>query len=82
MLNYCETVNKKLRSKAFEASRQGKTIVQEKSLMDDNEVARNAKIMIAILFLAAFLWGTEALPLGATDIMVGVLIYLFCYPAD
>jgi len=61
-----ETVNKKLRSKAFEASRQGKTIVQEKSLMDDNEVARNAKIMIAILFLAAFLWGTEALPLGAT----------------
>jgi len=45
--------------------------------MDEKGVARNAKIMIAILFLAAFLWGTEALPLGATDIMVGVLIYLF-----
>jgi sodium-dependent dicarboxylate transporter 2/3/5 len=33
--------------------------------------------MVAILFLAAFLWGTEALPLGATDILIGVLLYLF-----
>lgn len=72
-----ETVNQKLRPAAFEASRQGKKIKEEKPLMDESEVARNAKIMIAILFLAAFLWGTEALPLGATDIMVGVLIYLF-----
>jgi len=72
-----ETVNQKLRPKAFKASRQDKTIKGEKPLMDEKGVARNAKIMIAILFLAAFLWGTEALPLGATDIMVGVLIYLF-----
>jgi sodium-dependent dicarboxylate transporter 2/3/5 len=72
-----ETVNKKLRPTAFEASRQGKTVVGKKSLMDEKEVARNAKIMLAILFLAAFLWGSEALPLGATDIMVGVMIYLF-----
>jgi sodium-dependent dicarboxylate transporter 2/3/5 len=72
-----ETVNKKLRPTAFTASLQGKPIKGEKTLMDENEVARNAKIMVAILFLAAFLWGTEALPLGGTDVMVGVLIYLF-----
>jgi sodium-dependent dicarboxylate transporter 2/3/5 len=72
-----ETVNKKLRPKAFTAYKQEKQTEGEKPLMDADEVARIAKIMIGILFLAAFLWGTEALPLGATDILVGVLIYLF-----
>jgi solute carrier family 13 (sodium-dependent dicarboxylate transporter), member 2/3/5 len=72
-----ETVNEKLRPKAFAAYKQGTQVEEEKPLMDANEVARIAKVMIAILFLAAFLWGTEALPLGATDILVGVLIYLF-----
>ncbi len=76
-----ETVNKKLRPKAFTAYKQGKSVSQakeEETLMDAKKVAGMAKIMIAILFLAAFLWGTESLPLGATDILVGVLIYLFC----
>jgi len=41
------------------------------------QVARKAKIMVAILLLAAFLWGTEAIPLGATDLLVGTLLYLF-----
>ena len=36
-----------------------------------------AKLTVCILFLAAFLWGTESLPIGATDILVGVLLYLF-----
>jgi sodium-dependent dicarboxylate transporter 2/3/5 len=27
--------------------------------------------------VAAFLWGTEALPLGATDVLVAVVLYLF-----
>ena len=75
-----ETVNKKLRPKAVAASEQGKPVSstdKEHSLLKAEEVARIAKVMIAILFLAAFLWGTEALPLGATDILVGVLIYLF-----
>ncbi|MBC8431589.1 MAG: anion permease [Desulfobacterales bacterium] len=75
-----EAVNKKLRPKAFSAIKQEKSVSSaegEESLMDAEEVAGIAKIMIAILFLAAFLWGTEALPLGATDIIVGVLIYLF-----
>jgi len=75
-----ETVNKKLRPKAVAAFEQGKQVSstdKEHSLMNAEEVARIAKVMIGILFLAAFLWGTEALPLGATDILVGVLIYLF-----
>ncbi len=75
-----DTVNKKLRPKAFEEFKQGKTVASEKkehSLLDAQDVARLAKVMIGILLLAAFLWGTEALPLGATDILVGVMIYLF-----
>ncbi|MDH3344001.1 MAG: SLC13 family permease [Desulfobacteraceae bacterium] len=78
--NIVETVNKKLRPKAFAAFKEGKAVSSEKnehSLLDAQDVARIAKVMIGILFLAAFLWGTEALPLGATDILVGVMIYLF-----
>ncbi|MBN1675143.1 MAG: anion permease [Kiritimatiellae bacterium] len=41
------------------------------------EVAAKAKTMVAILFFAAFLWGTEAIPIGATDLLVGSLMYLF-----
>jgi len=59
-----ETVNKRLRSKTG-------------PLLTNTEVAQMAKIMVGILFVAAFLWGTEALPLGGTDILVGVLMYLF-----
>ena len=59
-----ETVNKKLRS--------------EGPPLTEREVAQIAKLMVGILLVAAFMWGTEALPLGATDILVGVLMYLFC----
>lgn len=79
--NIVETVNKKLRPKAFASHKEGNQVSSEKEikpLLNTEQVARLAKIMIGILFLAAFLWGTEALPLGATDIMVGVLLYLFC----
>jgi sodium-dependent dicarboxylate transporter 2/3/5 len=41
------------------------------------QAAQMAKVMLAIFGLAVFFWGTEALPLGATDILVGVLLYLF-----
>jgi sodium-dependent dicarboxylate transporter 2/3/5 len=41
------------------------------------QAAFKAKIMLAILFTAAFLWATEAIPLGATDLLVGSLLYLF-----
>jgi len=71
-----ETVNNKLHPKAFNALKgEGK---ESKSLLSNEQAAQMAKIMVAILLMAAFLWGTEALPLGATDVMVGVMLYLFC----
>ena len=76
-----DTVNQKLRPAAFkvEKERQSPSAASSKEkLMGREEVAHLAKVMVAILFLAAFLWGTEALPLGATDILVGVMLYLFC----
>lgn len=75
-----ETVNQKLHPKAFKTAKKSdnKDLSKGNSLMDNRDVAQLAKIMVSILFLAAFLWGTESLQLGATDLMVGVLIYLFC----
>lgn len=78
--NITDTVNKKLKPKTFAAMKDGKPLPAENHegpLLTHVQVARIAKITVAILFLAAFLWGTEALPLGATDIMVGVMLYLF-----
>jgi solute carrier family 13 (sodium-dependent dicarboxylate transporter), member 2/3/5 len=75
-----ETVNQRLRPEAFKAQKQGQPANpnhKSEPLLTPEQVARLAKIMVGILFLAAFLWGTEALPLGATDILVGVLLYLF-----
>ena len=46
-------------------------------LKDAEEVGRLAMIMVAILMVAALLWGTEALPIGGTVILVAVLMYLF-----
>jgi len=76
-----DAVNKKLRPAAFEQLKTGKPIPSNhgnETLLTNEDVARMAKIMVALLFLAAFLWGTEALPLGGTDILVGVMMYLFC----
>ncbi len=85
----CETildaVNKKLRPDAFARSQKAEAGTPAASAEAEGEeqpltavdVARMAKITVAILLLAAFLWGTEALSLGATDILVGVLLYLF-----
>lgn len=78
-----DTINQKLRPEAFKAARNGRTGVQEnhghkgQTLLTADQVARTAKVMVLILFLAAFLWGTEALPIGATDMLVAVLLYLF-----
>ena len=75
-----DTVNKKLRPEAFKAEKQGHAVNtnhHQEPLLPAEKVAQLAKIMVGILFLAAFLWGTEALPLGATDLLVGVLLYLF-----
>lgn len=75
-----DTVNQKLRPEAFHAAQKGQPVDanhRAKPLLTPEQVARLAILTVAILFLAAFLWGTESLPLGATDVLVGVLLYLF-----
>ena len=79
-----DAVNKKLRPEAFKSGTATREAASEenghkkiKPLRSDHEVAQLAKLTVCILFLAAFLWGTESLPIGATDILVGVMLYLF-----
>jgi len=75
-----DTMNQKLYPKAFKAKmEQGqKDLSDSEPLMTDIQAAQLAKIMLAIFFLAVFFWATEALPLGATDLLVAVMLYLFC----
>ncbi len=75
-----DTINQKLHPKAFEAkSEQKQPGAWDKGpLLTDRQAAQLAKTMLAIFFLAVFFWATEALPLGATDLLVAVLLYLFC----
>jgi solute carrier family 13 (sodium-dependent dicarboxylate transporter), member 2/3/5 len=77
--------------KAYQAEKEGKTIAKEKPqvateegahqevkpLLTTDQVARLSKLMVLLLLFCAFLWGTEALPLGATDILVAVIMYVF-----
>jgi len=48
-----------------------------KTDLTPRRAADKAKVMTAVLFAAAFLWATEAIPLGATDLLVGALLYFF-----
>jgi len=74
-----DNINRKFHPNAFKVER--KPSSQEhgnsESLFTPREAAQLAKVMLAIFALAVFFWGTEALPLGATDILVGVMLYLF-----
>jgi len=74
-----DTVNQKLRPDAFKArsNQAQKAHSEAEPLMTDRQAAQLAKTMLAIFFLAVLFWGTEALPLGATDLLVAVLLYLF-----
>jgi sodium-dependent dicarboxylate transporter 2/3/5 len=78
-----EAVNRKLIPDAFKKEAQKKGSVQEKlkhtskPLLSSKEVAQTAKVTLAIFGLVVFLWGTEAIFLGATDILVAVMLYLF-----
>jgi len=74
-----DTVNQKLRPDAFKArsNQEQKAHSEAEPLMTDRQAAQLAKTMLAIFFLAVLFWGTEALPLGATDLLVAVLLYLF-----
>ncbi len=75
-----DTMNQKLHPKAFKANmkQDQKGLSDSKPLMTDRQAAQLAKTMLAIFFLAVFFWATEALPLGATDLLVAVMLYLFC----
>ncbi len=74
-----DCINKKLRPGAFDAEQKPGQIghAEAKPLFSDRDAAQLAKVMLGIFFLAVFFWATEALPLGATDILVGVMMYLF-----
>ncbi len=41
------------------------------------QVAHKMMLCVAMLFTIALLWGTEAISLAATDILVGVILYLY-----
>jgi len=73
-----DSVNKKLHPAAFEEAKGAPVKGDVEPLLTQGQVAQMAKVMLAIFGLAVFLWGTEALPLGATDILVAVMMYLFC----
>ena len=63
---------------AFEAGREGRGAVEgAKGLDSAEQVARTAMIMVGILFVAALLWGTEALPIAGTVALVAALMYAF-----
>jgi solute carrier family 13 (sodium-dependent dicarboxylate transporter), member 2/3/5 len=81
-----DAVNRKLNPEAFkkkevkpDAKKAASEEVHQKhsKLLSDRDTAQLAKITLATFALTVFLWGTEALALGATDILVAVLLYLF-----
>ncbi len=75
-----DNINKKLHPTEFAAFQKSdkKYLANANPLLTNKKAAQMAKVMLGIFFVAVFLWGTEALPLGATDILVGVMMYLFC----
>jgi sodium-dependent dicarboxylate transporter 2/3/5 len=84
--NITEAVNRKLNPEAFkkkEAKPDAKKVAAEEvhqkhgKLLSERDAAQLAKITLATFALVVFLWGTEALALGATDLLVAVLLYLF-----
>jgi len=81
-----DAVNRKLNPEAFkkkEVKPDAKKVASEEvhqkhsKLLSEKDAAQLAKVTLATFALTVFLWGTEALALGATDIMVAVLLYLF-----
>ena len=80
-----DAVNRKLNPEAFkkDAKKDAKKVAEEEvhqkhsKLLSERDAAQLAKVTLATFALTVFLWGTEALALGATDIMVAVLLYLF-----
>ncbi|MEE9248586.1 MAG: hypothetical protein V3U79_07825, partial [Dehalococcoidia bacterium] len=73
-----DSVNYHRYPEAFEAGREGRGDAEAaKGLESGEQVARRAMIMVGILFVAALLWGTEALPIAGTVALVAALMYAF-----
>ena len=73
-----DSVNQHKNPRGYEALRQNGETAQARGNMDTSEdVARRAMIMLAILIVAALLWGTEALPIAGTVSLVAVLMLTF-----
>lgn len=49
----------------------------EKAVLETNQVAFRAKVMVGVLVVAALFWATGAIPIGVTALLVGVLMYFF-----
>jgi sodium-dependent dicarboxylate transporter 2/3/5 len=79
-----DTVNQRFHPKAYAryqkamANNKPVPLDVEETLASPEKAAHLAKVMVGILIVAALFWGTEAISIGGTDIMVAVLMYLFC----
>ena len=73
-----DSVNYHRNPEAFEAWKLSGGPADATAGVDSSEqVARRAMIMVAILIVAAFFWGTEALPIAGTVTLVAALMYAF-----
>lgn len=73
-----DSVNYHRNPEAFAAWRaSGGSADAAAGLESSEQVARRAMIMLGILFIAALLWGTEALPIAGTVVLVAGLMYAF-----
>ena len=73
-----DLVNYHRSPEAYAAWRErGGSAVEAAGLDSSEQVARRAMIMLGILFVAALFWGTEALPIGGTVVLVAVLLFTF-----
>jgi len=73
-----DSVNYKLNREAYDEWKVAGYPEDEKVGLDsDEDVARMAMVMLVILLVAALFWGTEALPIGGTVLLVAGLMYLF-----
>ena len=73
-----DSVNYRNSPQAFESWQEsGGSAGTAQGLDSSEQVARRAMIMVGILVVAAVLWGTEALPIGGTVVVVAVLMFAF-----
>ena len=73
-----DSVNLHNNPEAFRSSQEIGELAQPSEGLDTSEdLARRAMIVVGILVVAALLWGTEALPIGGTVILVAVLMLAF-----